>query len=199
MEQTRGLGVGRGGGHRAAGRGRRVAFAGGIIPERAWLLPVDRAYWQPFAGLPDSFGPLNEALVARVDHAGMPRVATIAGLEGQPTSVLGTLSFAVRTLPGGIEPCWDVAYTNPNGSTGNVMINPLTRSDFVTSTAPEPILGTDYTTWTWQVHLPAGSTIDTLTIGVDVSTNPPEPVPVAFDDITAASRTWTWFGSNLGL
>jgi hypothetical protein len=177
-----------------------AASAGGIIPERVVLRPVAPAYWQPFAGLPDSFGLLNEALVSRVTTAGMPRVARIVGLQGQPTSVLGTVSFAVRTLPGGIEPCWDVAYKNPNGSTGNLMVNPVTRStDFVTTNPPEPIRGTDFIKWTWNVHLPADTTINTLTIGVDVASNPRDPIRVAFDNIALAGHTWTWFGSNLGL
>jgi hypothetical protein len=177
------------------------ALADGIVPERAFLNPVNGAYWQPFAGLPDSFGPFNEALVATVDTAGMPRVATISGLEGQPTSVIGKVSFAVRTLPGGIEPCWDIGYTNPNGSTGNLMINPInTRgSDSVTALAPAPVGGTGYTTYAWDIHLPAGTTINTVTIGVDVATAPLDPVRLAFDNITVAGRTWTWFGSNLGL
>jgi len=130
----------------------------------------------------------------------MPRVARITGLDGEPTSALGTLSFATPPLPGGIAPCWSVGYANPDGSTGNLMITPSSRgSDFVTTEPPSPIRGTDWTTHSFQVHLPPGTTILTLTVGIDVTSDPPEPIRVAFDNVTAAGHTWTWIGDNLGL
>jgi hypothetical protein len=180
----------------ALGIGAGGASAGGIIPELGvGLAPVDGAAWLGQTGLADSFGDANQALDVTVGSAGMPRAAVISGLAGQPASALRTLSFATPKLPGGIEPCWDIGYTNPDGSTGNLMINPVTRSDSVTF-ASEPIEGTDWTQYSFGVHLAPGTTLDSVTVGVDVAADQPSPVTVPIDNLSVAGRTWTFAGDN---
>jgi hypothetical protein len=179
----------------AVGIGAAGASAGAIVPERVGLAPVDGAAWLGQTGLADSFGDANQALDVSVGAAGMPRAAVISGLAGQPASALGTLSFATQKLPGGIEPCWDIGYTNPDGSTGNLMINPVTRSDSVTF-ASESIEGTGWTQYSFGVHLAPGTTLDSVTIGVDVAADQSSPVTVPIDNLSVAGRTWTFAGDS---
>jgi hypothetical protein len=159
------------------------------------VVPLDGAHWQAGAGLPDANGNAQVGMVQSADTLGHIDVAQIKGFDGLPTSALGSLGFAVAPLPGGIEPCWKVLLTNPDGTQTTVHVVPNSDTRGITRTP----LDSGWTQWTWTPGtLPAG-TIDQISVGVMVGQQPP-PVGdrVTFDNFTANGITATKGGQVSG-
>jgi hypothetical protein len=141
------------------------------------LRPVQGSSWQPFAGLADD--PLAFGLTRRVSSVGDADLADVTGAPGLPTSSVTRLSLAVGPLPGGINPCWTVGFTGPDGTQRTVSLEASTDARGVTAT---PLAG-GWTQWTWTVALPQG-TLDQISLGVDVAQQPPSVGDqVRFDEI----------------
>jgi hypothetical protein len=156
------------------------------------LHPVGGAHWQGQVGLPDGQGNANQGLVVPVapDSASELTAGILTGLDGMPTSDLGSLSFATRALPGGIEPCWTVAFIDPDGTPGTISLDPSNR-DQVHATE----LGGGWTQYSFM-PLPDTGKITSVTIGLDVTVNPPAQDSIVLDNLTVAGHTWTFAGDN---
>ncbi|MHB8694580.1 MAG: hypothetical protein ACYDHH_25360 [Solirubrobacteraceae bacterium] len=171
----------------------------GNPPDPIKLSPVDGAHWQGQAGLPDTRGNANQALVSPSIDSSTPLgelpVGTIRGVDGLPTSVLGSVGFAVPDgLPSGIEPCWLVGFTDPSGNPSSFMLmtgGSVDSRGLRATGSPAP----GWTSYAYSGPFPAG-TITSATFGVHVISDPPNPIRVAFDNITATGRTWTFAGDN---
>jgi hypothetical protein len=158
------------------------------------VVPLDGAHWQAGAGLPDAQGNAQLGMVQTATTLGHVDVARIRGFDGLSTSALSSLGFAVAPLPGGIEPCWKVLLTNPDGTQTTVHVVASTDERGITAVA----LGGGWTQWTWTPGtLPAG-TIDQVVIGVMVNEIPPLGDQVAFDNFTANGITRTNGGNGGG-
>lgn len=163
-------------------------------PDPVKLHPIDSAHWQGRVGLADSRANAEQALV-RVIDAGLlaPRepvhlgAAAVTGLEGQPTSDLRKVAFAVNGDEAGIVPCVKVAYTDPLGNDAEVMVTPLRGRNV----EGHP----DWHTYRFDGVLPPG-TIRAIELGVDVEAEPPDPIRFLFDNIVVNDRIWTHAGDN---
>jgi hypothetical protein len=159
------------------------------------VVPMGGAHWQADAGLPDANGNASIGLVQTVTTAGHTDVARLNGFDQLPTNALHSVGFAVGPLPNGINPCWLVEFTSPDGTPGIVhVVASHDRSDM---TATE--LDGGFTQWTWTPHtLPAG-TIDRVIIGVMAATAPTQDNGlIAFDDFTLNAVTATKGGQARG-
>ena len=165
-------------------------------PEPVRLIPVDGAHWEAEAGLPAS-----QILVQDIGTSTPPDpvhvgVAAVAGLEGEPTSNVSVLGFAVGELPGGIIPCVRVGYTDPDGNPTELMLHPLdertgqTGADWTATPSR-----TGWTTYTYTGELPEG-TITGLEVQVAVEVQPPDPVRVEFDNVQVNTKVWTSAANN---
>jgi hypothetical protein len=159
------------------------------------VVPLDGAHWQAGVGLVDASGNGQVGLLQTVTTAGHTDVAQLNGFDRQPTSALHSVGFAVGLLPNGINPCWLIEFTGPDGTQGMVhVIASADRSDMTRTD-----LGGGFTQWTWTPRtLPAG-TIDRVVIGLMAATTPsPDTGPVAFDDFSANGLTATNGGQASG-
>jgi hypothetical protein len=157
--------------------------AGADVP--IGMVPLDGAHWQAGAGLPDANGNASVGMVQTADGSvAHIDVARVRGFDRLSTSALTSLGFAVGPLPSGIEPCWKVLLTNPDGTEMTVHVDASTDTRGITATA----LGGGWTQWTWTPTLPAG----TITEVIDgVMTTPGNAGQVAFDNFTANGLTAT--------
>ncbi len=174
-----------------AAAGLAVAAAGLVIagsavgfnptPEPPRVVPLDGAHWQAGAGFPDTTGQSSLGLVQTPLDIGDTHtpVAEIKHLPGSVTE----LGFAAQT-PNGINPCWLVGITNPDGSTSTLHLT--TDSARIVNELPPP--GGDsapYVQWTWSLSLPAGAVVTSATAEVMTGlTPPPTDQRVAFDRFT---------------
>ena len=149
------------------------------------VVPLDGAHWKAGAGLSDARGNASVGLTQTVD--GSVRevdVAAIRGLEGSPSSSVTRLGFAVRGLPSGIDPCWKVVITNPDGAQVTVELEGNSDARGVTQTD----LGGGWTQWTFTTELPQG-TINTIDLHLDVVSLSLVTDTVAFDNFTVNDLT----------
>ena len=158
--------------------GPAPALAGGIIPE--WVQPAPGTYVAPFVGVHDDL--LALGLVQTVSSAGHTDVAEIGGFEGLSSSSIHSLSFAVGPLPSGINPCWLVTVTKPDGT---VVQDHVVASGDETFDQSHTALPGGFTQWTWTPQsLPQG-TVDEVIIGVMDQAAPANPQSVVFDEFAA--------------
>jgi hypothetical protein len=181
--------------------GLAVAAAGLVVtgsavgfnptPEPPQVVPLSGAHWQADAGLPDANGNAQIGLVQNVTTDGHTDVALLHNFKRLPTSAIQSIGFAVGPLPNGINPCWLVEFTGPDGTQG--MVHVVASADRRDMTRTD--LGGGVTQWTWTPEtLPAG-TIDRVVIGVMAAATPLPDTGVVFDDFSANGLTATKGGS----
>jgi hypothetical protein len=154
------------------------AVAFNPTPEPPAVVPLDGAHWLAGAGFPDATGQSSLGLVQDVAPVGdtHTRVAEIQHVPGSVTQ----LGFAAQT-PNGINPCWMVGITNPDGSTSTLHLT-TDSARIVSDVPPPPGDSAPYIQWTWSIELPPGAVVTSATAEVMTDQAPP-PVAarVAFD------------------
>jgi len=159
------------------------------------LHPLDGAHWQAKVGLPDARGNARQGLAAIVDDNKAPdphlSVAVVTGLEGQPTSELRRVGFAVHGEETGFDPCIKVAYTDVLGNEAEFMVDGSMMRRYVVEGHPD-----------WQGYIYEGpwppGTIQSIEIGVHVG-NPDGfdgDAFVVFDNVEVNDQMWTHPGDN---
>lgn len=155
-------------------------------PDPGRVQPADGGHWQARLGLPDSRGNARQALVRWVDGSdGHPEVAAVKGLDGEDTSTIDELGFAVAGDEAGIIPCVRVAYTDALGDAQELMLTP---GRFLRG---RPGREPGWTAYALEAGLPPGGTITAVDVGVHVETSSPDPVRVRFDDVVVNDQVFT--------
>jgi hypothetical protein len=147
-------------------------------PEPPKVMPLDGAHWQAGAGFPDptgqsALGLVQDAPLAADTH--MP-VAEIQHVPGSVTE----LGFASQ-VPNGINPCWMVGITNPDGSTSTLHLT-TDSAQIVSEGPPPPGDVAPYIQWSWSITLPPGAVVTSARAEVMSGQQPPPGNDrVAFD------------------
>lgn len=159
------------------------------------LHPIDAGTWEAGTGLPDTFGDADTGLVGAIGNPNdapdpHPEVAEVTGLEGRPTTALEHVAFATLGDRVGIQPCIKVAYTDPLGRAGEIMVTGTMMTRYEIGGHP------DWYGYAYDGPWPAG-TIDAVELGIHIDFfDPPEPDRIVFDNIEINTKTWTHPGDN---
>lgn len=156
--------------------GSAVAF--NPTPEPPKVVPLDGAHWQAGAGFPDASGESSLGLVQTPPST--PDTHTqMAEIQHVPGAVT-ELGFASQ-VPNGINPCWMVGITNPDGSTSTIHLT-TDSARIVSDGPPPPGDVAPYIQWSWSISLPPGAVVTSATAEVMSAQNPPLTSDrVAFD------------------
>jgi hypothetical protein len=142
------------------------------------IVPLDGAHWQAGAGLPD--GSASNVGLVQVGPTTADTHVRVGYIQHVPAS-LTELGFTSQT-PSGIDPCWKVGVTGPDGTTFTLHLT-TDGARGVSETPPGGDLA-PIVQWTWTLNVPAGDRVTSATVEVMTDNAPSAGGQVTFDDFT---------------